>query len=268
MGLRTAMTAASMGFLVKKLLSALLMPPVLSILLAFVGLWIARRHRRTGLALAVLSLLSVLALSWPPVSEALVRSLERHPPIARADLARAQAIVVLGGGAETTAPDNGSDVLSRGARERLRYAVALQRQTGLPLLATGGSFGGARAEALVMKDVAEHELRGRVRWTEAHSFDTQANAENSAPILKAAGIERIALVTHGWHMVRAADVFRRQGLEVVPAPMGFTYLSSQRLQRLLPRASALADSSLALHEWLGILAQRGGAWVKQVTGSS
>lgn len=259
---------ASMWFLLKKILSAVLMPPVLSILLAFVGLWIARRHRRTGLLIAVLSLLSVLALSWPPVSVALVRSLERYPSIAQADLARAQAIVVLGGGADATAPDNGTDVLSRGARERLRYAVALQRQTGLPLLATGGSFGGARAEALVMKDVAEHELRGRVRWTEVHSLDTQGNAANSAPVLKAAGIERIALVTHGWHMVRAADLFRRQGLEVLPAPMGLTYTSSHRLQRLLPRASALADSSLALHEWLGILAQRGGAWVRRVAGSA
>ena len=262
------MTAASFWFLAKKLLSALLMPPVLSIVLAVAGLWIARRHRRTGLALAVVSLLSVLVLSWPPVSVALVRSLERHPPIAQADLARAQAIVVLGGGAEATAPDNGTDVLSRGARERLRHAVALQRQSGLPLLATGGAFGGARAEALVMKDVAEHELRGRVRWTEVHALDTQGNAAYSAPVLRAAGIERIALVTHGWHMVRAADLFRRQGLEVVPAPMGFTYLPSHRLQRLLPRASALADSSLALHEWLGILVQRGGAWLKRVAGPS
>lgn len=257
------MIAASMWFVLKKILSALLMPPVLSILLAFVGLWIARRHRRTGLLIAVLSLLSVLALSWPPVSDALVRSLERHPPIARADLARAQAIIVLGGGADATAPDNGPDVLSRGARERVRYAVALQRQTGLPLLATGGSFGGSRAEALVIKDVVEREFRGRVRWTEVHSFDTEGNAANSAPLLKAAGIERVALVTHGWHMVRAADLFRRQGLEVLPAPMGFTATSPHRLQRVLPRASALADSSLALHEWLGILAQRGGAWMKR-----
>lgn len=261
------MIAPSMWFVLKKILSALLMPPVLSILLAFVGLWIARRHRRTGLLIAVLSLLSVLALSWPPVSNALVRSLERHPAITSAELARAQAIVVLGGGADATAPDNGQDVLSRGARERVRYAVALQRQTGLPILATGGSFGGSRAESLVMKEVVERELRGRVRWTEVHSLDTAGNAENSAPLLKAAGIERVALVTHSWHMVRSADLFRRQGLEVLPAPMGFNSLSPHRLQRVLPRASALADSSLALHEWLGILAQLGSAWVRGVMGS-
>ena len=246
-----------MLFALKKILSALLMPPVFSILLAFVGLWLARYHRRTGLAVVVLSLLSVLALSWPPVADALVRSLERHPALAPQQLpqARVQAIVVLGGGADMVAPEYGMDVLSRGARERVRYAVYLQQQTGLPILATGGSTGGMRAEALVMKDVVEREFKGRVRWTEVESLDTRNNAEKSAVQLKAAGIERIALVTHAWHMVRATRDFERAGLQVLPAPTGFKGGQARKLYRLLPRASALADSSLALHEWLGILAQ-------------
>ena len=64
-----------MLFALKKILSALLLPPVSSIVLALFGLWLARYHRRTGNTLVVLSLLSVLVLSWPPVSDALVRSL-------------------------------------------------------------------------------------------------------------------------------------------------------------------------------------------------
>lgn len=248
-----------MWFALKKILSALLLPPVSSILLALVGLWIARYHRRTGITVVVLSLLSVLVLSWPPVSDALVRSLEHYPAVVPKDLpsSKVQAIVVLGGGADTVAPEYGVDVLSRGARERVRYAVYLQQQTGLPILATGGSTGGTRAEALVMKDVVEREFRGRVRWTEVESLDTRSNAERSAVLLKAAGIERIALVTHGWHMVRAAKTFERAGLQVLPAPMGFKGGQARKLYRVLPRASALADSSLALHEWLGILAQHG-----------
>ena len=46
-----------MLFALKKILSALLMPPVFSILLAFVGLWLARSHRPTGPARAGASLL-------------------------------------------------------------------------------------------------------------------------------------------------------------------------------------------------------------------
>lgn len=72
-----------------------------------------------------------------------------------------------------------------------------------------------------MKDVVEREFKGRVRWTEVESLDTRNNAEKSAVLLKASGIERIALVTHGWHMVRAAKDFEHAGLQVLPAPMGF-----------------------------------------------
>lgn len=244
-------------FAFKKLLSALLLPPVFSILLALVGLWIARYHRRTGLGLAVASLLSVLVLSWPPVADALVRSLEEQgTPATPAQLARAQAIVVLGGGADVPSTDTSPDVLSRGARERVRHAVALQRQTGLPMLTTGGVLGEGRPEAALMQEVAQREYRARVRWVEGRSLDTRSNAENSAPLLRAAGIQRIALVTHGWHMRRAAELFRRQGLEVTPAPVVYQAPAPYKLFRVLPRASALADSSLALHEWLGIAAQR------------
>jgi uncharacterized SAM-binding protein YcdF (DUF218 family) len=98
-----------MLFALKKILSALLLPPVSSIVLALFGLWLARYHRRTGNTLVVLSLLSVLVLSWPPVSDALVSSLERYPAVTPRQLpeAKVQAIVVLGGGADTVAPNTG-----------------------------------------------------------------------------------------------------------------------------------------------------------------
>ena len=229
-----------------------------SIVLALLGLWLARYHRRTGNTLVVLSLLSVLALSWPPVSDALVRSLERYPAVTPRQLpeAKVQAIVVLGGGADTVAPEYGVDVLSRGARERVRYAAYLQQQTGLPILATGGSTGCTRAEALVMKDVVEREFKGRVRWTEVESLDTRNNAEKSAAQLKAAGIERIALVTHAWHMPRALLAFDGHGLQVVPAPMGAIAPRDMTVLDRLPSAYGLLDSRLVLHEWLGLQLSR------------
>lgn len=246
------------SFALKKLLSALVLPPVFSILLALLGLVIARYHRRTGLSLAVASLLSVLVLSWPPVADALVRSLERPYAggVTAQQLARAQAIVVLGGGADMPSTESGADPLSRGARERVRQAVALQRQTGLPMLTAGGVLGEGRPEAQVMQEVVQREYKGRVRWVEGQSLDTRANAENSARLLRAARIERIALVTHGWHMRRAVELFERQGLEVVPVPVALRGPAPHALFRVLPRVSALVDSNLALHEWLGIAVQR------------
>lgn len=114
-------------FLLKKLLSALALPPLSLILLALLGLVLTRRHPRTGRWLAGLSLLSLAMLSVPAVSIVLMRSLETHPPIQAAPLARVQAIVVLGGGVYYSAPEYGDDTVGRHSLERIRYAAHLHK---------------------------------------------------------------------------------------------------------------------------------------------
>jgi uncharacterized SAM-binding protein YcdF (DUF218 family) len=77
----------------------------------------------------------------------------------------------------------------------------------------------------------------------------------SAPLLKAAGITRIALVTHASHMPRSAELFRREGIEVLPAPTGFQHRRRRRcVEDYLPRN--LRPASEALHEQLGQLINR------------
>ena len=83
-----------------------------------------------------------------------------------------------------------------------------------------GTLGRADAEA--MKEAIEGYFGGRVQWVESASRDTAENAAYSAAILKAAGITRVALVSHAWHLRRAVPLFERQGLDVMAAPTGFT----------------------------------------------
>lgn len=243
-------------FFLKKLIAALLLPPMGPILLALCGLWLARRHPRLGRGLTLVALLGLAALSLPPVAGSLMRSLEKYPPIDAQGRARAQAIVILGGGNNHNAPEYGGDTVGRATLERVRYGIHLQRTTGLPLLVTGGRPYGGRPEAAVMREAIERDFKGRVRWAESESRDTIENAEFSARLLKQSGIARIALVSHNWHLLRAVELFERQGLEVVPAPTGFHAAPPSRLANLLPSANALGVSATALHEWLGVLAQR------------
>ena len=91
---------------------------------------------------------------------------------------------------------------------------------------------------------------------EGESRDTAENAVFSAAMLKKDGVSRIALVSHGWHLARAVELFQLQGMDVIPAPTGFTTPAPTLFPQFLPSAEALANSSLALHEWLGILVQR------------
>lgn len=246
-------------FLAKKILAALILPPAGPVLLALLGLWLSRAKgrgwQRAGVALAALSLLALLALATPLVGNALMAPLQPQQPISPGDLRQAQAIVILGGGSYAAAPEyGGRDTAGRNTLVRLRYGARLARDTRLPVLVSGGAPYGGRAEADSMREVLEGEFGIPVRWAEGASRDTAENARFSAPLLSAAGIRRVALVTHASHMPRAAALFEREGLTVFRAP---TMLATDRpasIEDLLPRDFGLSRE--ALQEHLGRLFYR------------
>lgn len=253
-------------FLLKKLLSALLLPPAGPLVLAAIGIWLmhresrrenhAQRHplgRRVGLCLATASIGGLFALSLPLVSYWLMAPLQRMASATAPALARAQAIVVLGGGNRHNSSEYGGDTVGRYTLERIRYAARLARQTGLPLLVTGGTPAGGRPEGETMAAALREDFATPVRWIENRSLDTAENAAYSAPMLKAAGIQRIALVSHAWHLPRAVPLFERQGFVVLPAPTAFHSLPQSPWARWLPSSRALEASTDALAEWLGRL---------------
>ena len=246
-------------FLLKKILAALILPPAGPILLALCGLWLSRscrsrRWQHAGAALATLSLLGLLLLSLPVVGNALMAPLENQPAITPAQLQRAEAIVILGAGSYYAAPEYGGDTVSHYTLERLRYGARLARESRLPLLVTGGAPFGGRAEAESMREALENDFGVKVRWVEASSRDTAENASLSAAMLKAAGVTRVALVSHGWHLPRAIPLFATQGLEVTAAPTAFSTGSPSLIENLLP--GGMNRSRHALKEYLGQLYNR------------
>src|SRR5882672_4484182 len=174
-------------FFLKKLLSALVLPPTGLILLALFGLLLTHRKPRFGRSIAAFALVGLAALSLPPVADALIQSLESPAPISPQQLARAQAIVVLAGDDYRAAPEYGGDTVGRWTLERVRYGVYLQKRSGLPILVTGGAPFGGRPSAEAMKETIEHDFHGEVKWVESVSRDTFENAAYSATILKTAG---------------------------------------------------------------------------------
>jgi uncharacterized SAM-binding protein YcdF (DUF218 family) len=245
-------------FLLKKILTALILPPAGPVLLALFGLWLSRRKSRrwqhAGIALATFSLLGLIALSMPVVSNLLTASLQVHLPITRAQLQQAQAIVILGGGGNSMATEYGSDTVGSATLQRLRYGAKLARESGLPVLVSAGAPFGGRPEADSMRDVLEDEYNIKVRWTESVSRDTAENASLSTPLLRAAGVKRIALVTHSSHMPRATHLFEREGLQVFPAPTVFTTAPDGLVEGMLPEG--IGSSREALREHLGLLFNR------------
>lgn len=237
----------------KSLLVALLMPPGNGLLL--LGLAGLFRRRRWAFGLAAAGGLVLLLQSLPPVSSALMASLEERagPVIQGKD--GAQAIVLLSGGLFTDASEYGGDTAGARTLLRLRYGALLARRFELPLLVAGGRPEQAtRSEAAVMADILANEFAVKVRWQETQSRTTAENAAMSAEILRAAGIRRVVLVTQAFHMPRAARLFRAAGIEVVPAPTNFTAAGRSVFvpSDFLLQVSAMQNSYYALHEWLGI----------------
>jgi uncharacterized SAM-binding protein YcdF (DUF218 family) len=72
-------------------------------------------------------------------------------------------------------------------------------------------------------------------------------------MLQQAGIHKIYLVTHAWHMPRSAEVFRRAGFEVVEAPTAFTTSYQTDLLTFLPQAGSLYESKIFIHEVIGLM---------------
>jgi uncharacterized SAM-binding protein YcdF (DUF218 family) len=183
-------------------------------------------------------------------------------PITADQLATAEAIVILGADTYFKAPEyGGNDTVGPQALERMRYGARLARASGLPIAIAGGSPVGTLPESELMRDGLAEDFRLETRWIETKSLDTEENALYLAPILKQAGIHRIALVTHAWHMRRGQTAFERQGMVVIPAPTRLASDGGDTLFKSLPSAHALWRSQLALHEWLGILASRAAAAV-------
>jgi uncharacterized SAM-binding protein YcdF (DUF218 family) len=237
-------------FLVKKILTRLVLPPTGPLILAFFGLMLLNARPMLGRGLAWLGFMTLLAFSLPPVSGALLRSLDDSHSLDLVKASRAQAIVILGGGIRRNALEYGGDTLGRLTLERVRYGALIARKTKLPILVTGGVVYGGISEATLMRQSLEQEFNVKVRWAEAVSRNTHENAVRSAEMLLASGIGQVILVAHSFDMRRAVAEFTAAGLEVVPAP---TYISTRAVDspiELLPSVNSLEDSYYALYELL------------------
>ncbi len=239
--------------MLQSLVETLVTPPALVLWVFLGGTLLVRGRPRLGRALQVGALALLWILSAPACGGALLRALQRDPALPPTGaLPAAGAIVVLSADVDRAAAEYGGADLGPTTLSRLRYAAALQRRTGLPLLTSGGAVGtGLPAIAELMARTVRDELGARVRWTEARSADTWENAAFSAELLRAADVRTVLLVTSAWHMPRAAWCFRAHGIDVVPAPTGFRGPAIEDWRSFLPHWKGLRDTCLALHEGLG-----------------
>lgn len=240
----------------KPVLAALLLPPVPLLLLVLLGARLIPWQRFMGWMLVLLSVLLLWLSGCAGLGDAMGRALLSPPPPLSADrlaeLKKAAAggnpgvlVLMLGGGREAFAPEYGVANLSDASLERLRYGIWVSRETGAPMMFSGGLGHASEpgvAEADVAAEIAQREFLRPLRWVENKSRDTLENAQQSAVLLRNVDVKQVVLVTHGWHMPRALRAFRdaaareKAPWEIVAAPMGLGQSVERPLLRWIPSA--------------------------------
>lgn len=237
------------------LLKALLLPPGILFVLLILGWWLRRTRPRLATTFFAVGLGGLWLMSLPVAVEFSARKLEQVPPLPQQQWAtlaqQADAIVVLGNGRERNSPTWGTDTPTGLGLERLRLAARLAKESGLPILTSGGLH---FDQPPIMAQSLQDDFAVAVRWQEGLSRTTWENATMSAAILQPQGIKRVVLVTQAWHMPRARWSFEQAGFTVVGAPVGFMGVDNARpFGGWLPESRVFTQSGVLLNEAAGLL---------------
>jgi uncharacterized SAM-binding protein YcdF (DUF218 family) len=242
-----------------KLLPVFLLPVGMVFELLMLAFFLEKQRKR----LIVAALMLLYVASMPVVSDALIGRLEdRYPSQTIAGCAPADAVIVLGGilgyshaGVDFTSWGEGVNRFTVGValiRAGKAGAIVFSR-AGYPWEKARVTEGDVlRVQAIALGVPAE-----KIVLTPLVG-DTADEARAAAALCREHGWKHVLLVTSGWHMARAAWLFKHAGVDFTPFPVGFQRDSRRprTLLDFLPHADALATTETALRESYGMIYYR------------
>ncbi len=240
----------------KKAVTPFFLPPgIIIVLLLITALaFLIRKRWTAGLTNLVIGMM-LWALSTNPVSSYLLRGIEGDFKIP--ENPRGDVIILLGGGVYGDVPDlSGTGTPSEEMDGRIITAVRLQKKLNIPVIISGGSVQGKKAEAPIVKRfLADLGVPLNKILMEAKSRDTIENAKYTCEICRKQGYRKPLLVTSAFHMKRAITSFEKIDCKVLPVPAAFKAGKQRKYgwEDFLPDISALEGTTLALHEYVGFL---------------
>ncbi len=250
-----------MFFFLSKIFSLILYPLLITIILIIASLFWAKKKPRVSRTLAISALLILWVGSTEWFSSLLSAPLESRIPRST-QLEGIDAIVVLSGMTDLKLSGKGKVELEEAA-DRIFHGILLARRFPQSRLIISGGSGSAmdqeasEAHLLSKYFVPEFGIPIERILTDGTSRNTFENAANTSKILNKHGLKRPVLITSASHMPRALACFRKQGIEPFPYPVDFiSRLGRLNIASFLPKASSLAVTNRAIHEYVGLLAYR------------
>lgn len=199
----------------------------------------------------IIVLVVVVALLLTPVLHYYLRGLWQLST-ELTQLNQGQAIVVLGAG------PNPQQQINPALTARVNTTVELLAQLQLPVLLAGGKaqLSDPQTEAALMQALLVKQGLSS-HYQEDTSRNTWENARNSAKILQAKNIHRVIVVSHAWHLRRAALAFNRAGIETIAYAVAVEINPYQgSIKNYLPQWRQLKNSWVLFHEIAGYLYYR------------
>ena len=242
-----------------------MLPLPLCLEISFIGLFLLyfTRRERLGKAFISIGLVTLTLLSYGFISDRLLRPLEnRYEPYVTESAADGpkypvRFVVVLGGGHTSDPKLPMTSQIDDSSLVRLAEGIRIYRkQPGSKLVLSGGGVFDPVPNARVMAGIArEIGVDGGDIIVESRPKDTH----DEACIIKSiVGSASFVLVTSASHMPRAMALFKKLGMNPIPAPTRHRIKSNQALSpgSFFPQTDDLHKSETAIHEYLGI------AWAK------
>ena len=203
--------------------------------------------------------------SAPLSSNILLRTVEGwEDHLALENMITSDVIVVLSSG-RMLAPGN-SLVSEWGDADRFYGGIDLFNSRKAPyLIFTSGvsEDDGMRPEGEILRNYAlQLGVPSEKIFVTEVATNTAEEAKVTANLMrqlrqdnKSLELSKVILVTSAFHMKRAKYLFEKEGVPIIPYPVDFRVrvITSLRFNDILPSASALRNSELAMHEIYGFL---------------
>ncbi|MCD9551266.1 envelope biogenesis factor ElyC [Photobacterium carnosum] len=244
-------------FILKKIISTLIMPLPFLLLVGVIGLcvlWFTRRKKLASILISI-SLIGIFLCSFQPLTTFLLRPLEQENSAFVSTTKPISYVMVLGNDQVIDKTFPITSELSQTAIARLVEGIRIFRMyPGAKLILSGyggiASHGISHARLMAHLAIALGVNKRDILLFES-TKDTKEEAFQAADVVKD---KNIILVTSASQMSRALYYFHQAGLQPIAAPTNFR--ASNNIRDFVPDSTYLTQMEIVEHELLGQLWQR------------
>lgn len=247
-------------FLLKKIISALIMPLSIVILLLVLAIIFYQYKKRFSYSCLILATLLLTLGSLGPVANLVMAPLESQYSAFTRSSKPVDYIIILGCKHTTDAQLPATSELGICSLQRLVEAMRILRIHPEAHLITSGYAGNDETsnaekvkQAAMLLGVAERKI-----IVEGFAQDTEEEAQLMAPRVSG---KNVVLVTNSDHMPRAIKYFQREGINPIAAPAGkwTKGMNDEKYwQDYIPKPKKLEQTTYAWYESIGRVVQ----WLK------